>query len=346
VATRILLPRLSEVAGARPEGARPSCGETPITIGASWPDERIGKSRIPGCPIGTLTIESSLSPLSTTSLAGVNFWLGWRYDRRLGASLGSPPRWCEFALPIPPIRWRSGIIFGNSMPKHAKPLPEWDRVLSAAAHLQRIFPDAVLVGGTASALAAGHRVSVDADHVLIDLRQRFAEVLKRLESVAGWTTARVQRPVQILGSLDGIETGIRQLIRTEPLETQHVNYRGQSLTVPTDAEMLRIKAVLILRRNATRDYLDFTALQDRLGEVATAEAMRSFDRIYPQSSGESPLQQLLIQLSQPQPYDLEETRLAEYKHLALRWQDWNTVRAACARCAVVLFDRLAGPEVL
>ena len=28
-----------------------------------------------------------------------------------------------------------------------KPLPEWDLVLSAAARLQRILPDAVLVGG-------------------------------------------------------------------------------------------------------------------------------------------------------------------------------------------------------
>ena len=31
-------------------------------------------------------------------------------------------------------------------------LPEWERVLSAAAHLQRIVPDAVLVGGTATAV--------------------------------------------------------------------------------------------------------------------------------------------------------------------------------------------------
>ena len=227
------------------------------------------------------------------------------------------------------------------MPKPTKPLPEWDRVISSAAHLQRIFPDAVLVGGTASALAAKHRISIDADHVLTDLRQRFDQVIAQLESIAGWKTARVQRPVQILGNLDGIETGIRQLTRNEPLETRRIRYHGFSLTVPTDAEILRIKAVLILKRNATRDYLDFVAMQDRLGETAVAEAMRSFDRLYPQHSGESALQQLLAQLAQPQPYDLEETRLAEYKMLAPRWHDWATVRTACARCAVMLFDRLA-----
>ncbi|MBI4625930.1 MAG: hypothetical protein HY736_22255 [Verrucomicrobia bacterium] len=230
------------------------------------------------------------------------------------------------------------------MPAPAKRLPEWDRVLSAAAHLQRIFPDAVLVGGTAAALAAHHRVSADADHVLIDLRRRFDRVLAQLESVAGWRTARVQRPVQILGRLDGIETGVRQLIRDAPLETQKTAYRGLSITVPTDAEMLRIKAVLILKRNATRDYLDFVALQNRLGEAAVTEAMRSFDQLYPQPGGESALQQLLAQLAGPRPYDLEETRLSEYKRLAPRWHDWNVVRAACVRGAVMLFDRLApGP---
>jgi hypothetical protein len=148
----------------------------------------------------------------------------------------------------------------------------------------------------------------------------------------------VQRPVQILGSLDGIETGVRQLIRQEPLETRQIKQGDASITVPTDAEMLRIKGVLILRRNATRDYLDFAALQDRLGEQATIEAMRSFDRLYPQPNGESALQQLLVQLAEPKPYDLEEMRLPEYKHLAPRWHDWNSVREACASCAVILFD--------
>ena len=58
-------------------------------------------------------------------------------------------------------------------PTSQQPLPEWDLVLSAAAHLQRILPDAVLVGGTASAIHARHRFSRDADHVLTDLRVRF-----------------------------------------------------------------------------------------------------------------------------------------------------------------------------
>ena len=38
-------------------------------------------------------------------------------------------------------------------------IPDWERLLSAERHLQAILPDAVLVGGTAAALHAGHRVS-------------------------------------------------------------------------------------------------------------------------------------------------------------------------------------------
>jgi hypothetical protein len=227
----------------------------------------------------------------------------------------------------------------------AKPLPEWDRILTAAAHLQEILPDAVLVGGTATAIHADHRVSSDADHILTDLAPRFDDVLAQLESVAGWKTARVRRPVQILGSLDGIETGVRQLIRNDPLETEQVSVRNHIITVPTMAEMLRIKAVLILKRNATRDYIDFVAMHDRLGMKRTLAAMSSFDRLYPQPNGESPTQQLVVQLSSPMPYDLSQTDLSEYKKLSSRWHDWSVIRKACVECALqlALTLKLPGP---
>jgi len=196
------------------------------------------------------------------------------------------------------------------MSRNTETLPDWERVLSAAARLQQILPEAVLVGGTAAAVHAQHRFSRDADHVLTDLKPRFDQILAQIESVAGWKTARVQRPVQILGRLDGIETGIRQLIRDDPLE------------------------------NATRDYLDFVALADRLGGERIAAALVPFDRLYPQDNGESPLQQLQIQLANPLPYDLEDTGLAEYKALLPQWQDWEAVKAVCAQVAVLIFDRV------
>src|SRR5262245_28043312 len=130
-------------------------------------------------------------------------------------------------------------------------LPDWERLLAAERHLQYVLPGATLVGGTAAAIHVGHRISMDADHVLDDLRVRFDDVLARLESVAGWETERVQRPVLILGQLDGILTGIRQLRRTRPLETTTL----EGLRVPTLAEMARIKAWLLATRDTVRDYL-------------------------------------------------------------------------------------------
>jgi len=224
------------------------------------------------------------------------------------------------------------------MPAHT--WPEWEHVLSAAAHLQVVLPGATLVGGTAAAIYAGHRVSYDADHVLADLRDRFDEVLAQLESIAGWRTARVKRPVLILGSLDGVETGVRQLIRDQPLDTVDVNVGGVSLVVPTEPEMLRIKAVLILKRNATRDYLDFVALAERLGPVRVFAALANLDELYPQPNGESALQQLQVQLAHPLPYDLDETNLAEYRRLDPMWQDWQLVTRRCAALASDIFRRL------
>ena len=216
-------------------------------------------------------------------------------------------------------------------------IPEWDALLSSVAHLRQILPEAVLVGGTAAAIYAHHRVSIDHDHTLGDLRNRFDEILAQLESVAGWKTARVRRPVLILGSLDGIETGIRQLIREEPLETAEVEVGGEKVLLPSKAEMLRIKAVLILKRNATRDYLDTVAMFDLLGDDATKAALAQFDTLYPQPNGESALQQLQIQLANPMPYDLDETNLAEYKHLKSEYQDWTVVKQRCAQLSELLF---------
>ncbi|MCU0727705.1 MAG: hypothetical protein MUE73_18245, partial [Planctomycetes bacterium] len=147
-----------------------------------------------------------------------------------------------------------------------KPVPGLDAELAAAARLEALIPDAVLVGGTAAALHAAHRVSLDDDHDVTDLRGRFDAVLAALEETAGWVTARVQRPVLILGRLDGIETGIRNLIRSKPFEIEEVPAGGHKLRVPTLEGIARIKAWLCLMRNATRDYLDFAALADRLGE--------------------------------------------------------------------------------
>jgi hypothetical protein len=232
--------------------------------------------------------------------------------------------------------------YGNFMQNEE--IADWESVLSSAARLQHRLPGAVLAGGTAAAVFANHRFSRDADHILPDLRSRFDAVLADLESVAGWKTDRVKRPVMILGSLDGIETGVRQLVRVSPLETTRIDFGGEILAVPTEAEILRIKGILILQRNATRDYLDFAALADHLGSDKFRAALHRFDEFYPQPNNESALLQLQIQLAEPLPYDLEENHLDEYKNLRKDWTDWSRVRQVCIDLALTIFDFLAGGQ--
>ena len=53
------------------------------------------------------------------------------------------------------------------------------------------------------ALHAEHRFSMGADQVPPGPRERFDTVLGHIETVAGWKAARLARPEQVLGNLDG-----------------------------------------------------------------------------------------------------------------------------------------------
>jgi hypothetical protein len=223
-------------------------------------------------------------------------------------------------------------------------LPEWELLLRAAAQLQRILPDATLVGGTAAALEAGHRRSLDADHVMVGLSGRFDEVLAQLEAVAGWRTDRRQRPVVIMGRLDGIMTTVRNQRRSAPLETREIVTTAGPLRVPTPAEILRIKAWLIVDRNATRDFLDVAAISDKLGLTTSARALAPLDRLYPQGEDSGAVrQQLMRQLAKPRPFDLDqvEPRLAEYKGITAPWRTWAAVEQRCQVLGVELAEAVA-----
>lgn len=221
--------------------------------------------------------------------------------------------------------------------------PEFRDVLEAAVRLQEIFPDAVLVGGSAASQRASHRVSFDDDHVLADLRERFTDVLQALEETDGWVTARVRAPVLILGSLDGIETGIRQLIRQKPLEVEVVKVGRRRLRVPTLDEIFRIKAWLVLRRNATRDFLDLVALAGRLGPDA-ARVVLTMDSYYADQIGPGGARvatQLAKQLAEPMPYDVSEVDLRHYRKLQTRWRSWENVVAASRSLAADVLELVA-----
>jgi hypothetical protein len=214
--------------------------------------------------------------------------------------------------------------------------PALDDVLDKAAQLQELVPGAVLVGGSAAALYAHHRESLDHDHVVIDLEERFDSILENLEALGDWSTARVMPGKIILGELGGIETGVRQLLRERPLETTAIEVGGRRLLVPTLAEILRVKAWLALSRNQTRDYLDVAALAERIGLDEAAAVLREIDDYYADVNRrpEAVATQLVRQLADPRPRDGEVTaQLASYKALDPRWHQWSAVTAVLAELA-------------
>lgn len=207
--------------------------------------------------------------------------------------------------------------------------PRFVALLESAAHLQRLVPGAVLVGGTAAIPYADHRESSDHDHVVADLADRFEMVLEAVEGDEGWATNRVTPGKAILGNLDGIETGVRQMIRKVPLEVAQLTLpSGEELTVPTVEEALRIKGFLVVRRNQTRDYLDLAALSEHLGVEDAAEVLTRIDDYYAdQAQSEDGIaSQLVRQLSQPAPADSSVTeQLSSYRRLRARWHEWDAV---------------------
>lgn len=224
--------------------------------------------------------------------------------------------------------------------------PRLEQLLASAARLQALVPDAVLVGGSAAALHAGHRISFDHDHVVVDLSSRYGQVLEAVEASDGWVTSvrASSPPLTILGSLDGVEAGLRQLRRSRPLEVERLRLGAHELVVPTVQEMLRIKAYLVVQRNQVRDYLDTVALADRLGNEAVG-VLADIDVYYRDRSQEadSVLTALVQRLAEPTPRDHRvTTQLGSYKGIVARWSDWDEVREACAALADALLDRLRG----
>lgn len=194
-----------------------------------------------------------------------------------------------------------------------QPSEAWEAVLESLCRLQTILPD---------------------------LRDRFDTILEQLESVAGWETAHLRRPVLILGSPDGVETGVRQLRRSQPLETAIVNVAGRQATLPTLPEVLRIKAFLCLDRNATRDYLNTAALAAHMGVEQACQALWRMDELYPQRNGDTwaVRTQLIMQFAAPHADDLDSVDLSEYKGVQPPFDQWSHVADICGQLSDCLLN--------
>ena len=129
----------------------------------------------------------------------------------------------------------------------------------------------------------------------------------------------------VLGNVNKIAAGLRNQRRSVPLETIEVLVQdGRRLRLPTIEETLRIKTFLVVDRNATRDYLDVAALSDHIGLTKSAAALERMNELY----------------AEPDPYDLTDIDLSEYKGIVAPWNNWRAVQAQCASLAAALIAPL------
>ena len=219
----------------------------------------------------------------------------------------------------------------------------WQKLIEAAANFQELLTGSVMIGGSAVAFHLKHRYSFDADHILFDLKENYEEVLDFLEGRDDWKTARINPPKLILGNFQGVETGIRQLRRNRPLETEQIHINGKVLTIPTLPEMIRTKGWMIISRNATRDYIDFAALANHMGILKTTEVLSNFNDFYSdliRGDQALPIVQLIRQLAEPKPGDFDQIDLSSYKGIQPPYDSWIFIQKICEKVSVELGDSI------
>ena len=128
--------------------------------------------------------------------------------------------------------------------------------------------------------------------------------------------------------------------RSRPLETREIDVGdGAVVVAPTAPEALRVKAFLVVQRNAVRDYLDVVALAEHLEIDTAVEILSDIDAYYVDRSGEqgSVLTSLVIALADPKPRDTEVIdELPRYKALVVRYHRWDDVVDICQSLALRL----------
>jgi hypothetical protein len=89
--------------------------------------------------------------------------------------------------------------------------------------------------------------------------------------------------------------------------------------------------------------LALLVLLERLGEAAATDAFATFDELYAQESGASPLVEVVERLGSADPSDRAEVDLTTYKGLVAPWNEWSHLSERGRHWAKTLArGRLAG----
>jgi hypothetical protein len=219
-------------------------------------------------------------------------------------------------------------------------------VVKAGVKANREVPGSIALGGTICALFTHHRSSTDIDFVLQDLAQRFDEIREHLSEVPGWKEKMVRGPFTILGILDGIRIGYRQLRRTAPIETQTLETPVGPLVVPTIEELLRTKAFLCYDRNYTRDFVDFAELSCLLDTEKVVTVLSDLDERFKWEVQPTILVQVIKSLLVVEPRDLDDSfhGYAQLRFLEPKLKSWEDVAARCREIGKQLALRVTEDE--
>ena len=223
-------------------------------------------------------------------------------------------------------------------------LKVWENTLRQGTIAQQLIPNSVAVGGTAVALYTGHRISLDVDNLLFDLRKTFQEILDTLENTENWKTVRLAAPNLILGRLNSAEIGFRQIKYQTQIETVTMETPYGIITVPAFHELLCMKTVLIYLRNTTRDFLDFYALAMLLTENEVVNLLLDIENRFTGITSNNLVLEISKTLASAQPIDLSKTNLSSYKALDKKYSNWDTIRVFCERIAALLTQKLLEKE--
>lgn len=216
-------------------------------------------------------------------------------------------------------------------------LEKLEPVIYASIRTQKLVPGAIPTGGTVASFYSHHRISYDVDHLLASMTKEVDEILAAMETQKDWKSDQI-KSVLILGKLGGVEVGFRQMFRKKPIKTVTVKTKFGDWVIPTIEEITSFKAVLTVRRNNVRDYLDFAALSETIGdEKKVLDILLSLNDGYDVDYTFEAAKSLL----DPRPTDLESTDLKNYKGLDRQWQDWNRVKETCQRYGKLLADEIA-----
>ncbi|MEU9805744.1 MMPL family transporter [Mycobacterium sp. NPDC050853] len=202
-----------------------------------------------------------------------NWWLpGW-LDRVLPTVDFETP--CVDELPGP--HTESALRLQGS--GFEEPRIDYHAIAVSAARLKRLSDDTVAVPETQPMLADRWR-----DNLTV-----------ALESLQAGKNGTHTDTIEMPGPLS----------RITPMEIAQVKLpTGQKCAVPTDAEALRMQGLLLMRRNAERDYTEFARLASLMEPRMAAKVLAGIDQHYcVQSNQRWVSSQLVRRLADPKPGD-------------------------------------------